>query len=43
VKNTRWNPACLDCAKHQNEEKLFIVYRYGEIMLKQVGMAMIGM
>lgn len=32
-------PACLgDCVKFQNEENWFIVYRYGNIMLKQIGM-----
>ena len=38
-------PACLgDLVKYQNEENWFIVYRYGTIMLKQIGMwAMIGM
>lgn len=38
-------PTCLgDCVKYQNEENWFVVYRYGKIMLKQVGMmAMIGM
>ncbi|MES2864129.1 MAG: hypothetical protein V4666_08430 [Bacteroidota bacterium] len=38
------SPACLgDCVKHNNEDNWFIVYRYGKIMLKQVGMmAMIG-
>ncbi len=36
--------ACLgDCVKYNSEDNWFIVYRYGKIMLKQVGMiAMIG-
>lgn len=36
--------ACLgDVVKHNGEDNWFISYRYGEIMLKQVGMmAMIG-
>lgn len=38
------SPACLgDCVEYQDEKNWFIVYRYGKIMLKQVGMmAMIG-
>jgi len=38
------SPACLgDCVKYNNEDNWFIVYRYGNIMLKQVGMmAIIG-
>ena len=38
------SPACLgDCVRYNNEDNWFIVYRYGKIMLKQVGMiAMIG-
>ena len=37
-------PACLgDCVKYNDEDNWFITYRYGNIMLKQVGMmAMIG-
>lgn len=38
------SPACLgDCVKYNNSGTWFIAYRYGKIMLKQVGMmAMIG-
>lgn len=32
-------PACLgDCVEYKNEKNWFIVYRYGNILLKQVGM-----
>lgn len=39
------SPACLgDVVKYRDEGNWFISYRYGEIMLKQVGMmAMVGM
>jgi hypothetical protein len=39
------SPACLgDVVKYRDENNWFIVYRYGSIMLKQVGMmAMIGL
>lgn len=38
-------PVCLgDCVKYNNEDNWFVVYRYGRVMLKQVGMiAMIGL
>jgi hypothetical protein len=32
-------PTCLgDCVKYNNENNWFVVYRYGKIMLKQIGM-----
>lgn len=39
------DPACIgDCVKYNNEDNWFIVYRYGDIMLKQIGMmAMVGL
>lgn len=38
------SPACLgDVVKYKDEDNWFIAYRYGSVMLKQVGMmAMIG-